>query len=63
LTGGNPVDGVKRPMSNNNEGSTPAFGDAKARKLLDAPTTDTLKGVRDRAIPILPFSHLNIYTA
>src|ERR1700675_2091990 len=25
---GNPVDGVKRPMSNNNEGSTPALGDA-----------------------------------
>src|ERR1700724_2118840 len=47
---GNPVDGVKRPMSNNNEGSTPALGDAQARKLLDAPPADTLKGVRDRAI-------------
>ncbi len=47
---GNPVDGVKRPMSNNNEGSTPALGDAQARKLLDAPPDDTLKGVRDRAI-------------
>jgi integrase/recombinase XerD len=47
---GNPVDGVKRPISNNNEGSTPALGDAQARKLLDAPPDDTLKGVRDRAI-------------
>src|ERR1700719_3766516 len=47
---GNPVDGVKRPMANNNEGSTPALGDAQARKLLDAPPADTLKGVRDRAI-------------
>jgi integrase/recombinase XerD len=47
---GNPVDGVKRPTSNNNEGSTPALGDAQARRLLDAPATDTLKGVRDRAI-------------
>jgi len=47
---GNPVDGVKRPMANNNEGSTPALGDAQARKLLDAPSPDTLKGVRDRAI-------------
>jgi integrase/recombinase XerD len=47
---GNPVDGVKRPMSNNNEGSTPALGDAQARKLLDAPPDDTLKGIRDRAI-------------
>jgi integrase/recombinase XerD len=47
---GNPVDGVKRPTANNNEGSTPALGDAQARRLLDAPATDTLKGIRDRAI-------------
>lgn len=47
---GNPVDGVKRPLANGNEGSTPALGDAQARKLLDAPPEDTLKGVRDRAI-------------
>jgi integrase/recombinase XerD len=47
---GNPVDGVKRPATNNNEGSTPALGDAQARRLLDAPPLDTLKGVRDRAI-------------
>jgi integrase/recombinase XerD len=47
---GNPVDGVKRPLSNSNEGSTPALGDGQARKLLDAPPEDTLKGKRDRAI-------------
>ena len=47
---GNPVDGVKRPSVNTNEGSTPALSDAQARKLLDAPPEDTLKGVRDRAI-------------
>ncbi|MFO0701980.1 MAG: tyrosine-type recombinase/integrase [Nitrospira sp.] len=47
---GNPVDGVKRPMANSNEGSTPALSDAQARKLLEAPPEDTLKGVRDRAI-------------
>ena len=47
---GNLVDGVKRPLANRNEGSTPALGDAQARKLLDAPPEDTLKGVRDRAI-------------
>lgn len=47
---GNPVDGVKRPMANGNEGSTPALGDAQARRLLEAPPLDTLKGVRDRAI-------------
>src|SRR5215469_10557355 len=47
---GNPVDGVKRPATNGNEGSTPALGDAQARKLLEAPPDDTLKGVRNRAI-------------
>jgi integrase/recombinase XerD len=47
---GNPVDGVKRPMSNGNEGSTPAMVDEQAKRLLDAPAVDTLKGVRDRAI-------------
>jgi site-specific recombinase XerD len=47
---GNPVDGVKRPMANGNEGSTPALGDAQALKLLDAPSPKSLKGVRDRAI-------------
>jgi integrase/recombinase XerD len=47
---GNPVDGVKRPMANGNEGSTPALGDGQARTLLDAPPADTLKVRRDRAI-------------
>jgi integrase/recombinase XerD len=47
---GNPVDGVKRPLASNNEGSTPALGDVQARRLLEAPPLDTLKGVRDRAI-------------
>lgn len=39
-----------RAMANSNEGSTPALSDAQARKLLGAPSEDTLKGVRDRAI-------------
>lgn len=43
---GNAVDGVKRPAANNNEGSTPALGDAQARRLLDAPAPDTLKGCK-----------------
>jgi site-specific recombinase XerD len=29
---GNPVDGVKRPTKNNNEGSTPALGDIQTRQ-------------------------------
>jgi len=46
----NPVNGVKRPAANNNEGLTPTLGDAQARALLAAPADDTLKGKRDRAI-------------
>lgn len=47
---GNPVDGVKRPMVNSNEGSTPALSDAQTRRLLEAPPEETVKGIRDRAI-------------
>lgn len=46
----NPVTGVKRPKAENNEGKTPAISDDQARRLLDAPSPDTLKGRRDRAI-------------
>ncbi len=46
----NPVDGVKRPGEGTNEGKTPAIGDGQARRLLDAPSPTTLKGIRDRAI-------------
>lgn len=46
----NPVDGVKRPKADLNEGKTPALGDHQARRLLNAPPADTLKGLRDRAI-------------
>ena len=53
----NPVNGVKRPIANNNEGTTPALSDAQARKLLDTPSPDTLKGKRDRAILALGGSH------
>ena len=37
-------------MANGNEGLTPALGDAQARKLIEAPPVDTLKGMRDRAV-------------
>ena len=46
----NPVKGVKRPVPESYEGKTPALGDHQARKLLDAPAGDTLKGKRDRAM-------------
>lgn len=46
----NPVKGVKRPPVDSYEGKTPAIGDYQARKLLEAPKEDALKGKRDRAI-------------
>jgi site-specific recombinase XerD len=46
----NPVKGVKRPKVESYEGKTPALGDHQARKLLDAPDAETLKGKRDRAL-------------
>ena len=42
---GNPVDGVKRPMTNGNEGSTPALGTGRLANC-SKPRRDTLKGVR-----------------
>lgn len=46
----NPVKGVKRPKVESYEGKTPALGDHQARKLLDAPNPETIKGKRDRAL-------------
>jgi integrase/recombinase XerD len=46
----NPVRGVKRPRVDGNEGKTPALSDGQARALLEAPSAETLKGKRDRAI-------------
>lgn len=46
----NPVRGVKRPRAETAEGKTPALADGQARRLLEAPVADTLKGKRDRAI-------------
>jgi site-specific recombinase XerD len=46
----NPVDGVKRPKANRQEGTTPALSDEQARALLTAPQGDSLKAKRDRAI-------------
>lgn len=44
-------------MANGNEGSTPALGDEEAKRLLEAPPADTLKGVRDRAILAILLYH------
>ena len=46
----NPVSEVERPAINRREGSTLAFSQADARKLLDKPDEKTLEGLRDRAI-------------
>lgn len=50
VAGGNPVNGVKRPRIESNEGKTPALGDHQAKALLEAPDAKTVKGKRDRAL-------------
>ncbi len=46
----NPADGVKRPSEGVNEGKSAALGDDQAKAILEAPSSATLKGFRDRAI-------------
>ncbi len=46
----NPVADVTRPAINREEGSTLAFSKKQARKILDAPSEQTVEGLRDRAI-------------
>ena len=53
----NPVKGVKRPKVESYEGKTPALSADQARALLVTPPSDTLKGVRDRAILSLLLFH------
>jgi site-specific recombinase XerD len=46
----NPAAGVRRPSMGANEGKSPALGDDQAKALLEAPSRETVKGLRDRAI-------------
>lgn len=46
----NPVNGVQRPKAPAGEGLTPRISDDQAKRLLEAPAPDTIKGRRDRAI-------------
>lgn len=46
----NPVREVERPRVNRRQGNTPSFSRKQARALLDAPSSTTLIGKRDRAI-------------
>ena len=46
----NPVEGVERPVEDEDTNAAPVLTRAEARKLLDAPAGSTLKGRRDRAI-------------
>ena len=46
----NPVEGVGWPRTETAEGKTSIIGDHQARAPLDAPSPETLKGKRDRAI-------------
>ncbi|WP_309387280.1 tyrosine-type recombinase/integrase [Cerasicoccus frondis] len=51
----NPVNGVTRPKAKSK--ATPALSDKDVRAMLDAPDSDTLKGLRDRAILSVGFFH------
>jgi len=51
------VHGVRRPKIETNEGETPALGDHQAKALLEAPDSDTLKGLRNRAILAVLLHH------
>jgi len=56
----NPVAGVKRPHTGTEgmgSGKTPALTPRQVRAMLDAPDTDTLAGLRDRAV-----LHVYFYT-
>ena len=53
----NPCAGVKRPTEGANEGKTPALSSEQAKKLLTAPSEDTLKGIRDRALLAILLYH------
>jgi integrase/recombinase XerD len=46
----NHVAEVERPAINREEGTTLAFSQVQARKILDHPNEDTIEGLRDRAI-------------
>ena len=50
LVASNPVEDVEAPRLRVRRGETKALSVDQARKLLDAPPTDTLQGLRDRAI-------------
>ncbi len=46
----NPVAGVRRPRVNTTQVDAAALAPEQVRRLLNAPPSDTLKGIRDRAI-------------
>ncbi len=46
----NPVRDIKRPSISRGKGSTASFSQEQARKILNAPPSDTVQGLRDRAI-------------
>ncbi len=46
----NPVEGVERPDMRTGARPAPVLTGRQARKLLDAPASDTLRGLRDRAV-------------
>jgi site-specific recombinase XerD len=52
-----PAHGIKRPRVETNAGKTPALGNHQAKALPDAPQADSLKELRDQAIPAVLLHH------
>ena len=53
----NPCKNIKRPKVESNVGKSDPISDKEARKLLDAPSSSTLQGLRDRAILVIFLFH------
>ena len=50
VAGENPVREIKRPRIERRQGKTLAFSKKQARAILDSPATESVQGLRDRAI-------------
>lgn len=51
----NPCREIKRPRVNRRHGTTASFSQKEAKKILDAPSPETIQGLRDRAILAVGF--------
>jgi site-specific recombinase XerD len=55
IVAANPVRDIERPAVNRREGKTLAFSQQQVRAILDAPSSNTIQGLRDRAMLAVGF--------